>query len=223
MMQFIFHPKAGDSTLKLEGEQYIHLYKSRRTKQAQILNLRNLLDDYLYLYNQTLITRSSATLHLQKAIFSPNKSMQKTHIILAMINFKSIQRMLPFLNELGVKKLSLFYADFSQKDEKIDSKKLQAILINSSQQCGRSNLLEIDDFKNLEEVMEFYPKINVFDFGGEALHTSIPPHPILIGPEGGFSPQEKEILKNFPTYSTQENIILRSESACVFVASKLHS
>lgn len=221
-MQFVFHPKAGDSIIKLEGEQYTHLYKSRRTKQMQILKFRNLLDEYLYLYHQALITRSSATLHLQEAIYSPNKPTQKTHIILAMIHFKSIQKMLPFLNELGVEKLSFFYGDFSQRDEKIDPNKIQNILINSSQQCGRSNLLKIDYLKNLKEVIELYPRINVFDFGGEALHSSIAPHPILIGPEGGFSPEEKEILKDFPTYSTQENLILRSESACVFVASKLH-
>lgn len=220
-MQFIYHPNAGESIIKLEGEQYRHLYKSRRTKQAQILKFRNLFDDYLYLYHQTLITRSNATLHLQEAIFSPNKPTHKTHIILAMISFKSIQKMLPFLNELGVEKLSLFYADFSQRDEKIDPKKIQSILINSSQQCGRSDLLKIDYFDHLKEVLELYPQINVFDFGGEALSSLMTPDPILIGPEGGFSPKEKEILKNFPTYSTQQDLILRSESACIFVASKL--
>lgn len=222
-MQFIFHQKAGDLVIKLEGEQYNHLYKSRRTKQAQILKLRNLLDDYLYYYQQTLITRSNATLHLQEKIFSPNKPMQKTHIILAIIDSRSIQKILPFLNELGIKKLTLFYADFSQRNEKIDHQKLKNILINSSQQCGRSDFLEIDYLKTLKEVLNLYPEINVFDFGGKALHSPIDPYPILIGPEGGFSPKEKEILKSFPTYSTQENIILRSESACIFVASKLHS
>lgn len=220
-MQFIFHPQAGDITIELRGEQYIHLYKSRRTKQTQTLNFRNLLDDHLYLYHQTHITRTSATLHLQEAVFLPNKPQQKTHIILAMIHSKSIQKMLPFLNELGVEKLSFFYSDFSQRGEKIDPKKFQTILINSSQQCGRSNLLEIEYLKDLGEIIELYPQINVFDFGGEALHSSIGPYPILVGPEGGFSSKEKEILKNFPTYSTQQNIILRSESACIFVASKL--
>lgn len=219
-MQFIFHPQAGNNTIELQGEQYIHLYKSRRTKQFQTLNIRNLADDYLYTYNQGLVTRSNAILHLEKMIFLPNKPRQNTHIILSVIHSKSIQKMLPFLNELGVDQLSLFYADFSQQNEKMDDKKMQAILINSSQQCGRSNILKIHYLKNLQEVLELYPQINVFDFGGKAIPSKIS-HPILVGPEGGFSTKEKEILKSFPLYSTQENIILKSESACIFIASKL--
>lgn len=221
-MQFLYHPLAGEQQVLIQNEQYTHLYKSRRTKQNQTLTLRNLRDPYLYLYEQALIERRSATLLLKDKILSSQIPKKQNHIILSIIDFKVLQKTLPFLNELGLSKLTLFYADFSQRNEKIDLEKLQKILIHSCEQCGRSNLLEIELCKNLSEVLQNYPQIGSFNFGGEKLKTPIN-FPILIGPEGGFSPKEQELLKPFPTFSTEENLILRSESACVYVASLLQA
>lgn len=205
--------------LIIDGELYIHLYKSRRTKNTQILYFRNLGDENLYLYSQESIDRKQAILKLQETQHKPILSKSEAHLILSIIDNKTLQKVLPFLNELGVKKLTLFYAEYSQRNEKIDLEKLKKILINSSQQCGRSNIIELEVLNNLSNVLELYPKIGVFDFGGERLQKT--DLPILIGAEGGFSPKEREELKNFPKYSTQENIILKSESACVYVASLL--
>lgn len=218
-MQFSFHPDAGSEILKIGGELYTHLYKSRRTKNTQILAFRNLKDENLYLYSQESIDRKEALLKLQESTHKPILSKSKAHLILSVIESKTLQKLLPFLNELGVQKLTLFYADYSQRNEKIDLEKLTKILINSSQQCGRSNILELEVLPNLSEVLKLYPKVGVFDFGGEKLgKTSLP---ILVGAEGGFSPKEREILTSYPKFSTQEKLILKSESACVYVASLL--
>lgn len=218
-MQFSFHPHAGENILEISGELYTHLYKSRRTKNTQTLLFRNLKDENLYFYSQERIDRREAILKLKETQHKPILSKSEAHLILSVIESKTLQKVLPFLNELGVKKLTLFYADYSQRNEKMDLDKFEKILINSSQQCGRSNIMELELLNNLEEVLKYYPKVAVFDFGGERLQkTSLP---ILIGAEGGFSPKEQEILKTFPKYSTQENIILKSESACVYVASLL--
>ncbi|WP_300221394.1 16S rRNA (uracil(1498)-N(3))-methyltransferase [uncultured Helicobacter sp.] len=218
-MQFSFHPKAGEERLVVEGELYTHLYKSRRTKNTKTLAFRNLEDEYLYLYSQESIGRKEAILQLKESLHKPILSKNQAHIILSIIDSKTIQKLLPFLNELGVRKLTLFYSEYSQRNEKIELDKFNKILINSSQQCGRSNILELEFCTTLQEVLMLYPQVGVFDFGGEKMcKTSLP---VLIGSEGGFSPKEHEILKDFPKYSTQEELILKSESACVYVASKL--
>ncbi|WP_027327804.1 16S rRNA (uracil(1498)-N(3))-methyltransferase [Helicobacter pametensis] len=221
-MQFLYHPNAGDQTILIQGEQFIHLYKSRRTKHTQVLYLRNLCDDQLYQYKQTQIDKKSATLTLHTQIHSPNTPTHHSHIILARIDSKSLQKALPFLNELGLSKLTLFFADYSQRNEKLELDKIEKILINSSQQCGRSDKVQLEILENLDSVLMLYPQIALFDFGGRKL-TSHPKLPILIGPEGGFSPKEKERLRHLPTYSTQESMILRSESACIYVASLLQA
>ncbi|RKU89866.1 16S rRNA (uracil(1498)-N(3))-methyltransferase, partial [Helicobacter pylori] len=134
-----------------------------------------------------------------------------------------IEKILPFLNQLGVSKLSLFYADFSQRNEKIDSTKLerfQKILINSCEQCGRSVLMELEAFPSTKEVLKAYPKASVLDFKGETLPASaISEQERIIGPEGGFSEQEREYFKEREIYRIPLDMVLKSESACVFVAS----
>lgn len=221
-MQFVYHPNAGEASLLIQGDLFNHLYKSRRTKHSQSLSFRNLKDDYIYQYKQEQIEKKSASLILQSKTLSPNKPLFPSHLILAIIDSKSLQKALPCLNELGVGKLTLFYADYSQHNEKIDLEKLQKILINSSQQCGRSDTIEIEFLENLECVLRSYPTLGVFDFGGEKLAQK-PNFPILIGPEGGFSPNERERLKSHRTYSTQETMILKSETACIYVASLLQA
>lgn len=222
-MQFSYHPQAGSQDLIIEGESYTHLYKSRRTRLSQTLAFRNLKDNYLYFYTQTNITRHSATLHLQDSKLLPILPSRPIHIILAIIDSKEIQKLLPYLNEIGVTQLTLFQAQFSQK-EKLDFDKLHKILINSSQQCGRSNTMHLQSLPNLSKVLELYPNLAVLDFGGPPLSSASllnPTLPILIGPEGGLSEEERKLLSSQPTYSTPSPLILKSQTACIYIASLL--
>ncbi|AFI04243.1 16S rRNA (uracil(1498)-N(3))-methyltransferase [Helicobacter cetorum] len=222
-MRFVYHSLAKEPTLKIEGESYTHLYRSRRVKNMSLLDLRNLKDKFLYTYKHIEITKKYALLELieQKELeVIPSK---KAHLILSVIELKSIEKILPFLNQLGVSKLSLFYADFSQHNERLDSAKMERfekILINSCEQCGRSDLMELEVLKNLKEVLMAYPKASILDFNGEKLQTSLnAENGIIIGPEGGFSEQERERFKTHRIYSAPMPMVLKSESACVFVAS----
>ncbi len=63
-MRFVYHPLAKEPTLKIEGESYIHLYRSRRIKSASRLELRNLKDGFLYTYEHAEIAKKHAFLRL---------------------------------------------------------------------------------------------------------------------------------------------------------------
>ncbi len=222
-MRFVYHPLAKEPVLKIEGESYTHLYRSRRIKSASRLDLRNLKDGFLYTYEHAEITKKHALLRLVGARLLEVMASKKTHLILSVIEIKSVEKILPFLNQLGVSKLSLFYADFSQRNEKIDSAKLerfQKILINSCEQCGRSVLMELEAFSNTKEVLNAYPKASVLDFKGETLPASADfEKGVIIGPEGGFSEPERGYFKEREIYRIPLDMVLKSESACVFVAS----
>ncbi|GAA7016583.1 hypothetical protein Kyoto25A_14250 [Helicobacter pylori] len=45
-MRFVYHPLAKEPVLKIEGESYTHLYRSRRVKSTSRLDLRNLKDGF---------------------------------------------------------------------------------------------------------------------------------------------------------------------------------
>ena len=107
-MQFLFHKDAKNQEITLEGEAFSHIYHSRRTDKTKPLKLRNLKDDMLYTYHLISIGRKSATLSLQDSIFLPKKPLSFSHIIWAITDVKTNEKTLPFLNELGLGKLSLF-------------------------------------------------------------------------------------------------------------------
>ena len=114
-MQFLYSKNAGENFLELSGDEFNHIFQSRRTKKEAKLNLRNLKDNNLYTYNIDSINKKSANLSLIESRLLIIKPSIFKHIIWAITESKTIEKTLPFLNELGVGKISFFYADFSQK------------------------------------------------------------------------------------------------------------
>ncbi|MBX7490637.1 16S rRNA (uracil(1498)-N(3))-methyltransferase [Helicobacter turcicus] len=218
-MQFTYHKCAGESTITLDGETYNHLFRSRRTRKLDSLMLCNLEDTNAYVYAIIKLSKKSATLQL-KTTYNVESKAPKGHLIWAMIDPKNIEKTLPFLNELNLERITFFYADFSQKHFKLDNKRLNRILENSCEQCGRLTRLKMELLNNLTEVLQKYPKIAVMDFGAKPLETHLE-IPFLIGAEGGFSQKERELLNTQQSFSAPNCNILRSETAALYATSKM--
>lgn len=213
-VRFAFHPQAGDSTLCVEGELFVHLFRARR-KTHGAFAFRNLLDDNLYMYTLQSLTRKNATLILESNTFTPNKPAHALHLLCAIIDNKAIERDLPLLNEFGAAKMTFFPAELSQ-NFRIDIERLQRIARHSSEQCGRSDCVQIALAESLDSLLHDYPHAAVFDFGGESLaQCAGNVREILIGAEGGFSEKEREKMRHLRKLSSGE-LILRASSAAVF-------
>ena len=219
-MQFILDKNAGEEILRVEGERYNHLFRSRRTKKSEMLYFRNLKDLNLYTYQIENLGKKEAILKLANKELSILQNPPTAHLIWAMIDSKSIEKVLPALNELNLAKITFFYADFSQKNFKLDLERMDRILENSCEQCGRITKLEIEILKDLQEVCNQYKEFCVLDFGNENLPCGLK-IPLLIGAEGGFSQNEREFLKDKKIYSAKNCNILRSENAAIFATSRL--
>lgn len=220
-MQFVYHPDAGVQTLHVDTREYEHIFKVRRISTSDVLFWRNLEDAFIYEYKIVQIGKKEAELELiSQKEFSllPSKVF---HVGWSVIDPKIIEKTLPMLNELGVSKISFVYADFSQKNHKLDMERIKRILINSSQQCGRSFLMQIEVLLSVKSYIEAYPKSFVLDFADVKLDTSEEITSLLIGPEGGFSQKERTLLQNQPIVGLTCNTILRSETAVVAAASKI--
>ena len=219
-MQFVYHKSSGEDSIILEGESFIHLYRSRRGKREEILNFRNLKDNKLHRYKNIEMSKNHAKLEFVESIEDGGFKPKDTHIIWAIVEPKVIEKTLPFLNELGVKKLTLFFSEFSQKNQKIDSSRLERILISSCEQCGRGELMEIELIKNIDEVIDRYRDSLVFVFGGKEISSEVSfSDGVMIGAEGGFSKGEREKLRGRKTYSIKNGAILKSQTAVITLAS----
>ncbi|QCD53320.1 16S rRNA (uracil(1498)-N(3))-methyltransferase [Campylobacter sp. RM16192] len=216
-MKFLYSKQAGDEQICLQNEQFLHL-KVRRAKLGERIDVRNLKDGQNYIYEITNLDKKGANLSL---VFKHSVESEELNFNLgwAIIDTKVIEKTLPSLNEIGVGKLIFFYSDFSQKNFKIDKDRLERILISSCEQCGRNSIMQIEIYKNLDDVIKAYKDVALIDFGGVNFENYAQNEVLIIGPEGGFSQTEREKVSK--KYSLNSKNILRSQTAILIVASKV--
>ncbi len=216
-MQFLYSHEASVETLVLEQDAFKHL-KAQRKKVGESVSLRNLEDEFIYEYEISQIQRNKAYLSLvnKKKLIKPSFDF---HLGWSLIEPKNIEKTLPFLNEIGVRSISFIDSDFSQKNFKLDFKRMNRILTSSCEQCGRSDLMSFEVLNSIQEYLKLYPNSYVLDFGGKNIEEAGDVKQVLVGCEGGFSQKERELFKN--TIAFQTPLILRSESAVVSIASKI--
>jgi len=216
-LKYIYKDDAGEAYLRIEAELYKYLFKVRRQDRDEDIYFRNLKDDFIYLYKVKELSKKYAILRLvakEKSIVASKKYL---HIGWCVIDTKSIEKSLPTLNEIGVSKISFVYCKRSQKNFKIDLERFNRIVINSSQQCGRSRLMEFEVLDGIKEYFKKYPNSAVLDFGGEKLSCAKENLSILIGCEGGFDEEERNLFVDKRIYGFDTPMILKSESAVVAV------
>ncbi len=217
-MMFLYHKDAGVSDISIKGDEYRHLFKARRQKKEQSIKIRNLKDDFLYIYRVENVSKKEAMLKLierKKLIVKPKKNL---HLGWCLIDTKVVEKSIPFLNEIGVKKITFIYCERSQRNFKINLEKLEKIAINSSQQCGRSDLITFEISDSLERFLQTHQEYIVLDFGGKDIKTfdtKIDPLTAIIGCEGGFSEKERSMFDKKSIYSFDTDAILRSQSASI--------
>lgn len=109
--------------------------------------------------------------------------------------------------------------------DRIKHDKLIANAVEAAQQCGRMTVPQIDEVTSLEKVLQGWPNDRALIFCDEAgdaiFMKDISPvfdkWAILIGPEGGFTPEERKMIrdhKNAIAISLGPRI-LRADTAAV--------
>ena len=221
-MQFLFNDDAGKNTLKLKGEEYKYLFKVRRHSVDDVLCFRTRSkSEELHTYKVTYLDGRSADLEYIGSEIKEINADKELHIAWCVVDPKSVEKVLPSLNEIGVSKISFIYCARSQKNFKTDIQRYERILETSSQQCGRSKKIELEVFKNLDVFLKSNPETVVLDFCDTVLSCDDEVGTVLIGCEGGFSEDERQKLEGLKRFRLDTTMILRSESAAVAIASKI--
>lgn len=220
-MIYLFHSDAGNATLSLEGDSFKHMIKARRHVPGDELQLRQKDDPFLSTYRIDSVGKKDAVLSLVKS--EPIKLTQdkQLHLGWSLIDPKSIEKVLPSLCELGVTKITLLYARRSQHQFKIDIDRLERIILNSMQQSGRFDMLQIQSGLTLETFVKQNPDALVLDFCETPLKKDDSFQTVILGPEGGFSEEEKELLEDLTTRKLQTPMVLRSETAAIAISSMM--
>ena len=220
-MLYLHHKEAGQPQLTLIGDEHRYIFKVRRHKVEDMLYLRNLEDGLLHRYLITHIDKRSAILELQDSQRVEVKAKRSLHIGWCLIDPKNIEKVLPSLNEMGVEKITFIYCKRSQKSFKVDFKRLEKILLNSSQQSGRSQLMQLEMADDLESFLAKYPHSKMLNFSEKSIESQEEIETIVIGCEGGFHEEEIALFDKGDIFGFDTPLVLKSESAVCAVASKL--
>jgi 16S rRNA (uracil1498-N3)-methyltransferase len=125
--------------------------------------------------------------------------------------------------EMGAARICPVQTEYTNSD-RLRQDRLQAHAIEAAEQCGGTFVPPVDELQKLRKVLEQLPSDRQLLFCDETLVGETPlalqgsgPWAILIGPEGGFSPAEKEMLmqrENVTSISLGPRI-LRADTAVV--------
>ena len=147
-------------------------------------------------------------------------------LIVALVKRSRVETIVEKAAELGARRVRLVVTERTNAERtRID--RLSAIAAEAAEQTGRLDVPEIVEPVKLAKLIEGWDasrRLLFCDEAGDAKPVlaaldGAPPAPwaILIGPEGGFSPAEREALRNLP-YATPATLgprILRADTAAI--------
>jgi 16S rRNA (uracil1498-N3)-methyltransferase len=146
-------------------------------------------------------------------------------LIVAMVKRGRVETIVEKAAELGARRVRLTTTRRTNVDY-MKLARLDAIAMEAAEQTGRMDVPEIVDPEKLDKILDGWDenrRLVFCDEGGdarpaiEALAGTGGPAAILIGPEGGFAPEERERLRSLP-FVTPVSLgprILRADTAAI--------
>ena len=126
--------------------------------------------------------------------------------------------------EMGASRICPIQTAYTQGADRMKQDKLQAHAVEAAEQCGATFVPPLDALTKLDRLLAAWPSDRQLMFCDETLlntPAALPglpgPWAILIGPEGGFSPAERDQLRSLP-FAHPVSLgprILRAETAAV--------
>lgn len=191
--------KAGAVYL-LTGNQGHYLVNVMRLKMAEHISVFNGHDGQ-WLAEITKIGKGKANITVRE------KTAGQTHepdlwYLFAPVKKARIDYMIGKATELGVSRI-LPVVTKRTNLERIKPDKLIANAIEAAEQCGRMSVPEIEPIRPLEEILHKWPEERMLIFCDEAgdavqikeINNKHDKWAILIGPEGGFSEDERQMIR----------------------------
>lgn len=223
---FIDQPLADGTELRVEGGQAHYLLSVMRLKAGGTVKLFDdrtgeWLGEVATTGKRDLVVRVAAKLREREAV-------PDLWLCAAPIKRGRVDWVAEKASELGVARL-VPVATRRAVVDKLNYDRLRAHMIEAAEQCERTALPELADMAALDALLRDWPADRALYFadeeGGtpmlEAVRRRSGPAAILIGPEGGFDPAEREAIRACPA-AVPVSLgprILRAETAALAAVS----
>lgn len=231
----LYHPASltPDAVITLRDETFHYIAHVMRNKENDILHFFNATHGEWAAKLVAIGKRDGQALLLEQ-VRPPYVPSRRVHAVLAPIKPKRLEMSLEKLTELGVTDFHFIITERTQVRE-VNTARIGAFLKEATEQCERLDLPTLYGAYPLtawiaSQLQE--PISPTFFLGHERAGDQTPKvladHAasdvaFIVGPEGGFTPQEFELFAHIPTLQTVTlgNHILRAETAAMVFASFL--
>jgi 16S rRNA (uracil1498-N3)-methyltransferase len=154
----------------------------------------------------------------------PQETGPDLDLVIALVKRVRLETIVEKAAELGARRVQPVVTERTNADHtRVD--RLQAIAVEASEQTGRLDVPQVLEPVKLEKLLASWDegrRLLFCDEAGDAAPVSAAvkgggPWAILIGPEGGFSPKEREALRSLP-YAVAASLgprILRADTAAI--------
>lgn len=225
---FVESDLAENSTISLDDDTAHYLKNVLRRADGSVVRVFNGQDGE-YLAAFTPQSKKSYALDIQNRLREQTNTSKEIHLVFAPIKKDRQDFMIEKAVELGA---THFHPVLTQQTiiRDLNETRVKKQIQEAAEQCERLDipklepLLKLDQFlRNWSDGIPLYTALERSD--KEPLCSASSSCAILIGPEGGFSDDEKEMLLNNPkvTAVTLGERILRAETAALYALSILSS
>lgn len=219
---YVDHPLGVGQSVPLSREQAHYLFGVMRLEKGAVLSLINGADGEWDASVEKAGKKGGIL--LCQAQTAPLQMPPDLWLLFAPIRKERTAFIVEKAVEMGAASIQPVQTDFTQSANRIRQDKLQAHAVEAAEQCGGTFVPRVNDLTKLDRVIENWPEERQLMFCDELLIgdpialPDIPrPWAILIGPEGGFSPAERDRLRALP-FAHPVSLgprILRADTAAV--------
>ena len=217
---YVDHPLGLGQSVPLNREQSHYLFGVMRRGVGEVLELFNGRDGE-WLARVVQAGKRNAIL-LCESNSKPMMLPPDLWMMFAPIKKARTDFIVEKATEMGAAQILLVQTDFTNS-ERIRQDRLQNHALEAAEQCGGTYVPPVMELQKLSKLLDGWDDRHIMfcdeNRVGEAVALSQQPGPwaILIGPEGGFSPAERERLEAMPQAQgvSLGPRILRADTAAV--------
>lgn len=202
---FVIQDLAADANIELAAEQAHYLGNVMRLSPGGELLVFNGRDGE-WRARLAQVGRRSATLAALTQV-RPQTLGPDLDLIVALVRRTRLETIVEKAAELGVRQVRLALTERTNA-ERTRVERLAAIAVEAAEQTGRLDVPTIQAPQKLDRLLAAWPDDRALMFCDEAgeappalaalADRAAGPWGVLIGPEGGFSPQERALIRSHP-------------------------
>jgi 16S rRNA (uracil1498-N3)-methyltransferase len=219
---FVQQPLGEGAVVEPEAEQAHYLTKVMRRQVGDEVLLFNGRDgEWRAILSEA--TKRGCRLTVAKET-RPQAATPDLELVVALVKRARLETIVEKAAELGVRRIRLAVTRFTGADH-TNVQRLSTIAAEAAEQTGRLDVPAVDAPLKLDRLLDGWDpsrRLLFCDEAGEAkpvLEAASEPGPwaVLVGPEGGFSPEERERLRGLPFVVTASlgPRILRADTAAI--------